>query len=484
MQVQNVMVQAAAVFPTYRSTTPIQRAEFLERIGAEIEALGPDLIQTAMRESNLPEARLLGERGRTVNQLKLFANLLREGSWVEAVIDSAQPERTPPRPDLRKMLVPLGPVVVFGASNFPFAFSTAGGDTASALAAGCPVVIKGHPGHPDTSAMVFGAMQKAALASNLPAQVVQHLAGSDFALGQALVEHPETKGVAFTGSLHGGMALVEYARNRKVPIPVFAEMGSLNPVVLMPEKLEQEAESLAKQLAASATLGMGQFCTKPGIVLGIASEAMDHFIRTWAGEVPGIGVAPMLHAGIHKNYSAGLEKALAQPGLGLLGQTQGEVTGIQPKAALALADAETFMQNPTLHEEVFGPYALIIKCKDAAELDQVLQTLEGQLTLTLMATEADLQKNTALVQSASEIAGRVVVNGVPTGVEVVASMTHGGPFPATTDSRFTSVGSDAIKRWGRPVSYQNFPQSMLPEALQDGNPLGIWRTVDGVFSKE
>lgn len=477
------MQQAAAAFPQYRSLSNTARAHFLDTIASKIEALGDALIQTAMAESNLPEARLLGERGRTANQLRLFANLVREGSWVEAVIDTAQPERTPPRPDLRKMLQPLGPVLVFGASNFPLAFSTAGGDTASALAAGCTVVIKGHPAHPKTSAMVFGAIQAAIQECGLPEHTVQHVESTDFAVGKALVQDPATKAVGFTGSFAGGTALVNYARERKQPIPVFAEMGSINPVVLLPDILAAQAEALAKQLAASFTLGMGQFCTKPGLILAQDSESLDVFLRAIGHEVPALPVMPMLHAGIHSAYEKNLKTALEQPGLGVLGKTAKTPSGIEPQAAVALVDGDTFLANPNLHEEVFGPYALVVKCTSKAQLASILSQLEGQLTLTFMATEADALAHTDLVELGQALAGRIIFNGVPTGVEVVASMQHGGPYPATTDSRYTSVGSDAIKRWARPVCYQNYPAALLPAALQDANPLGIWRTVDNLFSK-
>jgi NADP-dependent aldehyde dehydrogenase len=480
---KQTMQQAAAAFPIYSKKSTAERAEFLERIASEIEALGDTLIQTAMAESNLPEARLLGERGRTANQLRLFANLVREGSWVEAVIDSAQAERIPPRPDLRKMLNPLGPVVVFGASNFPLAFSTAGGDTASALAAGCTVVIKGHPGHPKTSALVFGAMQAAIAACGMPEHTIQHVESTDFATGKALVQDPYTKAVGFTGSFAGGTALVEYARERKQPIPVFAEMGSINPVILLPEILSAQPEALAKQLAASFTLGMGQFCTKPGLILAQDCEALDIFLRTIGHEVPALPTMPMLHGGIHAAYEKNLHTALEQPGLGVLGKTAKEVSGIEPTATIALVDGETFLANPKLHEEVFGPYALVVKCQSKQQIAQILEHLEGQLTLTFMATEADALTNADLVELGQAKAGRVIFNGVPTGVEVVASMQHGGPYPATTDSRFTSVGSDAIKRWARPICYQNYPAALLPMELQDNNPLGIWRWVDGVFTK-
>lgn len=483
IMIDQIMQQAAAAFPVYRNQSAVARATFLERIATEIEALGDALIHTAMAESNLPEARLQGERGRTANQLRLFAGLVREGSWVEAVIDTALPERVPARPDLRKMLSPLGPVVVFGASNFPLAFSTAGGDTASALAAGCTVVIKGHPGHPKTSAMVFGAIQAAIAACGLPEFTVQHVEGTDFALGKALVQHPATKAVGFTGSYAGGTALVEYARERKQPIPVFAEMGSINPVILLPEILAAQPEALAKQLAGSFTLGMGQFCTKPGLILALESEELDIFLKAIGHEVPALPTMPMLHGGIHAAYTKNLHLALEQPGLGVLGKTEKEAEGIVPTATVALVDGDTFLANTQLHQEVFGPYALIVKCTSKAQLANILQHLEGQLTLTFMATEAEAVAHADLVELGQELAGRVIFNGVPTGVEVVASMQHGGPYPATTDSRFTSVGSDGIKRWARPICFQNYPAQLLPAALQNENPGNIWRLVDGNFTK-
>ncbi len=481
--INQAMQLAAAAFASFRQSSPEERAVFLETIGQQIEALGDALIETAMAESNLPQARLLGERGRTVNQLRSFADMLREGSWVEATIDTALPERTPPRSDIRKMLIPLGPVVVFGAANFPLAFSTAGGDTASALAAGCPVVVKAHPGHPLTSGMVAGAIQKAIEICKLPAGTFQHVYGSGFDIGKALVQHPVTQAVGFTGSLIGGLAIRDYARLRPQPIPVFAEMSSINPVVLLTEKLSQDPKALAKTLAGSIMLGAGQFCTNPGLLIVQEQPALPEFLEALGQEIAASIPTPMLHAGILHHYQQKLEHTLAQKGVTLLRHAEAAGNEKTGQPLVATVQAADFLANPQLKEEVFGPFSLVVRCADAATLAQVLAATGGQLTFTFMGTEADLQLNQALVDTAQQLGGRIIFNGVPTGVEVCASMVHGGPFPATSDSHFTSVGLGAAKRWVRPVSFQDSPQFLLPEALQNTNKLKIWRLVNTQWSQ-
>lgn len=479
-----IMQRAKAAAQVYRNSEPEAIAKFLESIADEIEAIGTDLISTAMAESNLPEGRLTGERGRTCGQLRLFAQYVRGGSWADAVIDKAMPERTPfPRADIRRMTRPLGPIVVFGASNFPLAFSTAGGDTASALAAGCPVVIKGHPAHPKTSELVFGAMQKAAKACGLPEGVVQHVGGSAFSIGQALVQHPLTQGVGFTGSFTGGQALMQYARERDQPIPVFAEMGSVNPVLFLPDTLTQSGTQLAAQYAGSITLGVGQFCTNPGLLLAIEGAELDAFVETLGAELSQKAADRMLHEGIHNNYQKKLKAILQEKGVTTVHEPATDVAVLEAPPALATVKAGDFLENPKLHEEIFGPFALLVQCADIDQLQEVWKAVGGQLTTTIMATDKDLETYDQLLPIAEEIAGRVIFNGVPTGVEVGHAMVHGGPWPAASDSRYTSVGTSAIRRWLRPVCYQDCPDHLLPAALRNANPLGLWRKVDGEWTK-
>lgn len=479
-----IMQKAKAAAQTYRNASPETIAHFLETIASGIEALGPELIQTAMAESNLPEGRITGERGRTCGQLRLFAQYVREGSWADAVIDKALPDRQPlPRADIRRVNRPLGPIVVFGASNFPLAFSTAGGDTASALAAGCPVVIKGHPAHPKTSKLVFSAMQKAIAACDVPEDVVQHVDGTEFSIGQALVQHPATQGVGFTGSFGGGQALVRYAQERNQPIPVFAEMGSVNPVLFLPDILNNNAANLAAQYAGSITLGVGQFCTNPGLLLAVESAGLETFVDTLAQELAQKSADRMLHQGIKDNYQQKLRAILAEKGVTTVHEPVEDVAVLEAPPALATVAAADFLANPRLHEEIFGPFALLVRCADLQELTAVWQAVGGQITTTLMGTDADLNAHAELLAIGEQIAGRVIFNGVPTGVEVCHAMVHGGPWPATTDSRFTSVGTSAMQRWLRPVCYQDCPDQLLPAALQNGNPLGIWRRVNGEWTK-
>lgn len=480
-----IMQRAKAAAQVYRNAEPEAIAKFLETIADEIEAIGAELIKTAMAESNLPEGRLTGERGRTCGQLRLFAQYVRGGSWADAVIDTAIPDRTPfPRADIRRMTRPLGPIVVFGASNFPLAFSTAGGDTASALAAGCPVVIKGHPAHPKTSELVFGAMQKAADACGLPEGVVQHVGGSAFSIGQALVQHPVTQGVGFTGSFTGGQALMKYAQEREQPIPVFAEMGSVNPVLFLPDTLAQSGAQLAAQYAGSITLGVGQFCTNPGLLLAIEGAELDTFVEALGSELSQKAADKMLHEGIHNNYQKKLRDILQEKGVTTVHEPVEDVAVLEAPPALATVQAADFLDNPKLHEEIFGPFALLVKCGDFDQLLEVWKAVGGQLTTTIMGTSKDLNDYDQLLPVAEEIAGRVIFNGVPTGVEVGHAMIHGGPWPATTDSRYTSVGTSAIRRWLRPVCYQDCPDHLLPAALQNGNPLGLWRKVNGEWTKK
>ncbi|HJT72916.1 MAG TPA: aldehyde dehydrogenase (NADP(+)) [Chitinophaga sp.] len=482
MQIDDIMLWSAQAFEQYRAVTPPLRAAFLEKIAAEIEGQREVLVQTAHEETNLPLPRLNGEITRTTTQLQMFANLIREGSWVEAVIDTAKPDVTPPKPDLRRMLLPVGPVVVFGASNFPFAFSTAGGDTASALAAGATVVIKGHPAHPRTSLLVFTAMKKAIAACGMPANTIQHVADEGYETGKALVQHPLTTGVAFTGSFQGGKALSSYATQREVPIPVFAEMSSINPVVFFPDALREQAQQLAQTFAASITLGMGQFCTNPGLLIGLQREETENFLQMLGTAIAASTPQKMLHTGIYKAYQTGRSHMLGQETLTLVSETAAPAAE-EAWPALARTSGKAFLANPSLQEEVFGPYSLMVVCADKAELIAVLKSLRGQLTTTIIGTEADTEKWQDVIAVQTTLAGRVILNNAPTGVEVCAAMVHGGPYPATTDQRFTSVGTGAIKRWVRPVCFQNFTDAMLPDALKKDNPLGIWRLVNNEYTR-
>ncbi|HEY4108188.1 aldehyde dehydrogenase (NADP(+)) [Puia sp.] len=481
-EIDQIMQAAWTAFPVYRNTTLKQRADLMRAIARELEATGDELIQTAMRETNLPEARLKNERNRTMFQLTSYAEACEAGHWLEVRIDTAVPEKGDP--DVRKLQVALGPIVVFGASNFPFAYSTAGGDTASALAAGCPVVVKAHPAHAETSERVAEAIRKAVKAAGLPAGVFGHVHGVSFEAGKALVTHPHTRAVGFTGSYGGGKALFDWANQRKEPIPVFAEMGSINPVFLLPGKLKTSAKELAAQLAGSVTLGTGQFCTNPGLILGIAGEDLDLFIKELGAAIEKTAPSTMLHPGIAKAYGEKRSTALKQAEVETVGVAAAKPAENQGVPTIATASAEAFFKNPLLHQEVFGPYSLVIRCGNADELVKAARHLEGQLTTALMATDEDIKQHRALVEAAQDICGRLILNGAPTGVRVSLSMQHGGPFPSTTDSRFTSVGADGIKRWVRPLAFQGWSDAALPDALKNGNPLGIWRMVNNDLTKD
>lgn len=483
--IDQIMVNAKKAFAIYKNSSKSDRATFLENLAEALESKRTELVPIAMEESHLPEARLQGELSRTTNQLKLFAALLKEGSWVEASIDQAKPGRKPlPKADIRKMLQPVGPVVVFGASNFPFAFSTAGGDSASVLASGSTLVIKAHPGHPKLSDLVFQILESAVVSSGMPEFTIQHVTDTSFDAGKLLVQHPVTAGVGFTGSQKGGLALVEYAKARKNPIPVFAEMGSINPVVLFPGKLAADPAALAKQYAGSITAGMGQFCTNPGLIFGIKSPELDTFLEVLASEISKVLPQNMLHAGIQKAYATGLDHILQKQDVSIVGQAATEAVDIQGYPTVVKTDANSFLTNEYLQEELFGPYSLIVEVENATELEKILATLGGQLTTTLMATESDLENYASIIDVQISLAGRVIINDVPTGVEVCASMVHGGPYPATTDGRYTSVGTTAIKRWVRPICYQGFPAKFLPDELKPSNPLKIWRLVDDNWTNE
>ena len=471
---------AWAAFDTYRETSLEDRARFLEAIASNIMDLGDALIERTMAESGLPRGRIEGERGRTTGQLRLFAEVVREGSWLEARIDPPLPDRKPlPRVDLRQRHVALGPVAVFGASNFPLAFSVAGGDTASALAAGCPVVVKGHPAHPGTGELVARAIARAVDKAGLPAGVFSYLPGDTNDLGGALVRDPRIKAVGFTGSRGGGMALMKIAAERDEPIPVYAEMSAINPVIVLPHALEARGAALAPAYVQSLTMGAGQFCTNPGLVLAVAGPALDAFVAAAGAALTDSAPATMLSPGIHASFEKGVEalashNAVTTVARGKVGEGVNQAVG-----ALFRTDARSFLADRALGHEVFGSSSIIVACADLDELKQVVASLEGQLTATLQIDAADEADARPLIPVLADRVGRILVNGWPTGVEVSHAMVHGGPFPATSDGRTTSVGTAAIDRFLRPVSLQNLPAGLLPDALSDANPWKIARRVDG-----
>lgn len=484
-ELDRAALSAAEAFADFRSLPREQVAGFLTAIGEAIMGLGDDLIKVAGEETALPAARLTGERGRTVGQLGMFARLVTEGSWVDARIDKAQPARTPlPKPDIRSMLLPVGPVAVFGASNFPLAFSTAGGDTASALAAGCPVIVKAHSAHPRTSDLVAGAIASAAKSKGIYPGVFGHLKGSHD-LGTALVRHPVIKAAGFTGSLRAGRALFDAAASRPDPIPVFAEMGSVNPVVLLPSALAGDQAALVAGLAGSVTLGVGQFCTNPGLVFAVDSDAARTFVKALGAAIAAVAPGPMLTAGIHSAFGKGLAAAKAVTGVSVAGAAvTGDPAKREGSAHVLAVSGKDFLAQPLLHEEIFGPSTLVVLCKDSVELESAIRALGGQLTATLHGSESDLAAHADLRALLRERSGRLLFGGFPTGVEVCDAMQHGGPWPASTDARFTSVGTRAILRFCRPAAWQSCPDALLPPALRNANPLGIMRVVDGTLTRD
>ncbi|MDP3313274.1 aldehyde dehydrogenase (NADP(+)) [Lutibacter sp.] len=480
IEIEQAIELASEAFVTFRDVSGTKKAEFLNEIANEIEGLGDELIKTYCLESGLPEGRAIGERGRTVFQLRSFANLVKEGSWVEATIDTADLNRQPiPKVDIRKMLIPLGPVVVFGASNFPLAYSTAGGDTAAAFAAGCPVIVKSHPMHAGTGELVAFAIIKAASKTGMPNGVFSNLNSSGIEVGAKLVKHSGIKAVGFTGSIRGGRALYDMASQREEPIPVFAEMGSVNPVIILPEAAKSKGAEWAKTYAGSITLGSGQFCTNPGLILGIKGNELINFIEVLSEEIVKIEPTCMLHPNIISAYEIHKAKMLAQKGLQTTATFEKEVPKNYGRQAITTVEGITFLKNTNLHQEVFGPFSMIVQCENVAQLEEIISKLEGQLTGTILGENDEVKKYTKVVSALQNRVGRIIFNGVPTGVEVCAAMVHGGPYPASTDSRFTAVGTESIKRWVRPFSFQSWPNELLPNELKNENPLGISRVVDG-----
>ena len=480
-EVNQACQQAQEAYKLYKNKSGKKKAAFLRTIAEEIENLGETLVERAMAETGLPQGRIIGERGRTCNQLRLFANLVEEGIWVNAIIDEAIPDREPlPRVDIRKILVPIGPVAVFTASNFPLAFSTAGGDTASALAAGCPVIVKSHPAHLGTNALVAEAVAQAVDKCGLPKGVFSSLNG-EIETGRELVSNPMIKAVGFTGSYVGGRALFDLANNRAEPIPVYAEMGSNNPIFILNEKLKNHSQPMAETIANSVNLGAGQFCTNPGILVIEQSEAVQTFLEDLTKVFEKLPSDTMLGGRIHSKYHQKKSEFSNSNGVSMLFDAITEPWKAGP--ALAMVSSSVFIKNRHLQEEVFGPFTLVVTCKNKEEMLAVGNTLNGQLTATLMGTDTDFENARDLMEILKEKAGRLIFNGVPTGVEVCPAMHHGGPFPSTSNALFTSVGTDAIKRFARPVAFQNTPDTVLPDALKNGNPLNIWRTVNGELTK-
>jgi len=459
---------AADAFKTYKKVPGKQRAAFLNAIADEILALDTELIDMYVSESGLPEGRAAGERGRTVGQLRAFAELILKEDWRSNTIDEAIPTREPfPKSDIRKTSIPLGPIVVFAASNFPLAFSTAGGDTASALASGCPVIVKSHAMHSGTGELVASAIIKAAEKTGMPNGVFSNITGSGRVVGTALVKHPKIKAVGFTGSIAGGRALYNLAAERNEPIPVFAEMGSINPVVVMPNVIAKKAEETASTYAGSITLGTGQFCTNPGLLLTVDGEKTDAFVKDLAAKTIEIAPQCMLHPNIKDGFVANGQTVSSQAGVEVVGKIEGDIDANYAASQICAVSGADFLANPKMHTEVFGPFSLVVKAKNQEELVEVIDSLEGQLTGTILAEKEDFENLNGVVDSLQNKVGRIIFNGVPTGVEVCESMTHGGPYPASTDSRFTAVGLGAIKRWVRPFSYQDWPTDLLPEGLKN-----------------
>ncbi len=477
--------KATAAFKIYKNKDKKAIADFLDQAADEILNLGEELLNICNLETALPLGRLQGERGRTINQLKLFASVVREGSWVDARIDKAQPDRTPiPKVDIRQMLLPLGPVAVFGASNFPLAFSVAGGDTASALAAGCPVVVKAHPAHPETSELVGKAIQTAAKKTGMPEGVFSMVQGNTIEVGQELVKHNDIKAVGFTGSFRGGKALFDLANARPNPIPVFAEMGSTNPVFFLPEILSQKHQELSQGLSVSITLGVGQFCTNPGLVFLQKSDAANTFSESLVSSISETNSGTMLTPDIAKAYNNGLERLAKINGVDQVNVPQDESDTNKAQATIFKTSIADFNNNESLSEENFGPSSILVEANNKEEILEAARNLGGHLTATVYGSQADLEAYKDLFAILEQKAGRVIVNNYPTGVEVCHSMVHGGPYPATTAAQSTSVGTNAIKRFVRPICFQNYPESLLPLELKNDNALNIWRLVDGELTKE
>ena len=475
--------EAFKAWQIYKGVPGVKKAAFLRKIADNLESVVESIVQRATAETALPEGRIRGELGRTCGQLRMFALLVEEGSWVDARITTAIPDRKPvPRVDIRNMRHALGPVAVFAASNFPLAFSTAGGDTASALAAGCPVIVKAHSSHLGTNAIVAEAIAQAVHSEGLPHGVFSSVQGSGRTVGIQLVKHPHVKAVGFTGSLQGGMALVKAAGERNEPIPVFAEMGSNNPIFILPGKIMHNGDQVAGMIAGSVNLGVGQFCTNPGLLIMLQDGHTDQFLRSLGRAFDQHPAAVMLNEGIHQSYTAHKNKCLTTESVQVIYNSNEDDDSWKGHPGVAKVKAASFIDKKHLQDEIFGPFTLAVICKDRDELMDVAKSLNGQLTASFIGLDEEFRNWAEVIDVMTSKVGRLIYNGVPTGVEVCASMQHGGPFPASTDQRFTSVGTGAILRFSRPVSYQNCPDDLLPDELKTSNPLGIWRLVDDKFS--
>jgi NADP-dependent aldehyde dehydrogenase len=474
---------ATEAFASYSRTTDAERANFLEEIAIQIESNQAEIVARGTLETALPEVRLNGETARTCGQLRMFAKMLKEGSWVRAVIDTADPKREPlPKPDVRLTTVPLGPVAVFGASNFPLAFSTAGGDTASALAAGCPVINKAHSAHPGTAILVGEAINAAIVKCGLHPGVFSIISSGVSQIGGDLVIHPQIKAAGFTGSTGGGRTLFNMAMQRPEPIPFFGELGSTNPVYLMPEKLQTDTEALASAFVASSNMGCGQFCTNPGLLVAVKGDSLDQFKAKVAQELSTIDNQVMLTSGIADAYANGVKEMASSKGVvAVASGKEANLNEAQPM--MVTVSSSDWLANPDLEHEVFGPFAMLVECESIADMEVISKQLYGHLTATVQATDADLEQSAVLVDQLRDKVGRIIMNAWPTGVEVCQAMQHGGPYPAATFSP-TSVGGRAIERWVRPVAYQNLPDNLLPAELKSGNPLGILRLVDGEYTRK
>ena len=481
-EVDRALTLADECFDDFRSLPAVQRANFLDAIANSLLNLGDALLEQCHAETGLPMARLQGERARTINQTRMFAAMVRDGSWTTACIDHDDKTRQPPKPDVRRVMVPIGPIAVFGASNFPLAISIAGSDTVTALGAGCPVIVKVHPSHPATSEMIADAILTAARATDMPDGVFSMLHGG-IEVSREIVQHPVLSAVAFTGSLRGGRAIFDLAAQRPHPIPVFAEMGSSNPVFLLNSALESRAEAIGSGLVQSMNLGVGQFCTQPGIVLGQTGEHWDSFVKAAADGVRNLTPGTMLSAGICDNYRRGVEQLQASGLVELVAESPASDAPSTGAAALFRCGVRTFLANPQLIDENFGPSTILVECESDEDFEAVAASLEGHLTATIHGSAEDIADHLKLFRLLERRVGRLVCNGFPTGVEVCASMQHGGPYPATTDSRITSIGGGAIMRFVRPLCYQDVPNAVLPGALQHDNPLNLWRMVDGDWTQ-
>jgi NADP-dependent aldehyde dehydrogenase len=478
---------AHRAFAVYGRLPGKVKAAFLRKIAKNIEALGDHLVTRANQETGLPTARIQAETARTCNQLRLFADLVEEGSWVDARIDRAIPDRQPvPKPDLRSLMRPLGPVVVFCASNFPIAFSVAGGDTASALAAGCPVIVKAHHAHPGTAEMVGLAVRDAVRECEMPEGVFSLLYGAGSQIGMALIKHPLVKAGGFTGSRTGGRSLFDAASSRPEPIPFYAEMSSINPVFILPRAARERRDQVAAGLHGSVTLGAGQFCTNPGLVLMADDADTDAFVEKLSALMANTPEFTMLTPGIGSAYREGVSSRVQHPQVKTVALKEVEPGPGRSQSGTALfkTDAPSFLAHPELSEEVFGASTLIVTHSNREEMLEVARTLEGQLTATIHGTEDDLKEHSDLIAILETRVGRLVFNGFPTGIEVCHSIVHSGPYPATSDGRSTSVGTRAIYRFVRAICFQNFPNSALPDELKNENPLGLWRMVDGRWTRE